>query len=71
MPLQTVAVSHVEGATNKTFTWSDSTDAWTASEHMNLASGKSYKINNAAISAALPALTWGDVKSGKSGLVIS
>jgi len=61
----------LEGATNKTFTWSDSTDAWTASEHMNLASGKSYKINNTAISAALPALTWGDVKNGKSGLVIS
>jgi hypothetical protein len=61
----------LEGATNKTFTWSDSTDAWTASEHMNLASGKSYKINNTAISAALPALTWGDVKSGKSGLIIS
>jgi hypothetical protein len=36
-----------------------------------LASAKSYKINNTAISAALPALTWGDVKDGKSGLVIS
>jgi hypothetical protein len=59
------------GATNKTFTWADSTDAWTSSEHMNLVSGKSYKINNVAISAALPALTWGDVKNGASGLVIS
>jgi len=59
------------GATNKTFTWADSTDAWTSSEHMNLVSGKSYKINNTAISAALPALTWGDVKNGKSGLTIS
>lgn len=59
------------GATNKTFTWADSTDAWTSSEHMNLVSGKSFKINNTAISTALPGLTWGEVKDGKSGLVIS
>ena len=59
------------GATNKTFTWIDATDAWTSSEHMNLASTKSYKINNVAISAALPGLTWGEVKDGKSGLTIS
>lgn len=59
------------GATNKTFNWVDSTDAWTSSEHMNLVSGKSYKINGTAITAALPALTWGDVKNGTSGLVIS
>ena len=59
------------GATEKTFTWIDATDAWTSSEHMNLATGKSYKVNNTAISAALPSLTWGEVKDGKSGLVIS
>ena len=59
------------GATNKTFEWIDATDAWTSSEHMNLASGKSFKINNVAISTALPGLTWGEVKDGKSGLVIS
>jgi hypothetical protein len=59
------------GATNKTFEWIDATDAWTSSEHMDLAAGKSYKINNTSISAALPALTWGEVKDGKSGLVIS
>jgi hypothetical protein len=59
------------GATDKTFNWVDATDAWTSSEHMNLATGKSYKINNTAISAALPSLTWGEVKNGKSGLVIS
>ena len=61
----------LEGATNKTFNWVDATDAWTSSEHMNLLTGKSYKINNTAISAALPALTWGEVKDGKSGLTIS
>jgi hypothetical protein len=61
----------LEGATNKTFNWVDATDAWTSSEHMNLLTGKSYKINGTAISAALPALTWGEVKNGKSGLTIS
>ena len=59
------------GTTNKTFTWVDATDAWTSSEHMNLVAGKSYKIDNTAISAALPGLTWGEVKNGKSGLTIS
>ena len=59
------------GATSKTFNWVDATDAWTSSEHMNLLTGKSYKINGISISAALPSLTWGEVKNGKSGLVIS
>ena len=59
------------GATNKTFNWVDATDAWTSSEHMDLAAGKSYKISGTSISAALPALKWGEVKNGKSGLVIS
>jgi len=61
----------LKGDTDKTFAWIDATDAWTSSEHMNLFTGKSYKINNIAISTALPALTWGEVKNGKSGLVIS
>jgi len=61
----------LSGATSKTFNWVDATDAWTSSEHMNLLTGKSYKINGTAISTALPALTWADVKNGKSGLVIS
>ena len=33
------------GQGNKTFNWVDSTDSWTSSEHMNLLTGKSYKIN--------------------------
>ena len=61
----------LKGTTDHTFNWVDATDAWTSSEHLDLATGKSYKINNVAISAALPALTWGEVKNGKSGLVIS
>jgi len=61
----------LSGATSKTFNWVDATDAWTSSEHMNLLTGKSYKINGTSISTALPALTWADVKNGKSGLTIS
>lgn len=37
------------GATNKTFNWVDSTDAWTASEHVDIASGKSYMINGTIV----------------------
>ena len=35
----------LKGATDKTFNWVDSTDAWTSSEHINLASGKTLKYN--------------------------
>lgn len=34
----------LKGATDKTFNWVDATDAWTSSEHMDLASSKSYHI---------------------------
>jgi hypothetical protein len=61
----------LKGASDKTFTWADSNDSWSSSEHISLASGKSYKINGTNISAALPGLTWGEVKNGKSGLTIS
>ncbi len=33
------------GDGDKTWTWVDSTDAWTSSEHINLASGKGYILN--------------------------
>ena len=36
----------LNGTTNKTFLWDEVTDAWTSSEHLNLASGKELKINN-------------------------
>ena len=37
------------GATDKTFTWVDATDAWTSSEDMNLVSGKVYEINGTSV----------------------
>jgi len=39
----------LKGTTDKTFNWVDATDAWTSSEHIDLASGKSYYINGAAV----------------------
>ena len=39
----------VLGNTNKTFNWVDATDAWTSSEHVNLASSKIYKIDGTSV----------------------
>jgi hypothetical protein len=35
----------LNGSTTKSLNWVDATDAWTSSEHLNLASGKSYYVN--------------------------
>ncbi len=35
----------LKGATDKTFNWVDSTDSWTSSEHIEVASGKTFRIN--------------------------
>ena len=34
----------LKGTTDKTLNWVDATDAWTSSEHVNIASGKEYRI---------------------------
>jgi hypothetical protein len=39
----------LKGTTDKTWNWVDATDAWTSSEHIDLASGKSYYINGAQV----------------------
>lgn len=39
----------LKGTTDKTFNWVDATDAWTSSEHLNLANGKSFFINGANV----------------------
>jgi hypothetical protein len=39
----------LKGTTDKTFNWVDATDSWTSSEHINLASGKSYSMNGTAL----------------------
>ena len=37
------------GTTNKTLNWVDATDAWTSSEHLDLAAGKVFKIGTVEI----------------------
>jgi hypothetical protein len=39
----------LKGATDKTINWVDATDAWTFSEHVNLASGKAFYINGTEV----------------------
>jgi len=48
----------LKGATDKTFNWINSTDAWTSSEHINLASGKTFQLNGTAISASAAELNY-------------
>jgi hypothetical protein len=47
----------LKGATDKTFSWVDATDAWTSSEHLNLASGKNYYLNGGLLKDATETLT--------------
>ena len=47
----------LKGATDKTFNWVDATDAWTSSEHINLASGKAIYLNGTLETAAAQTLT--------------
>ena len=37
------------GATNKTLNWVDGTDSWTSSEHLDLATGKVFKIGTSEV----------------------
>jgi hypothetical protein len=47
----------LKGTTDKTFNWVDSTDAWTSSEHINLASGKSLYLNGTLLKDVAETLT--------------
>ena len=42
---------------NKTFNWVNSTSAWTSSEHLNLASGKSFYVNGTLLRNVTETLT--------------
>lgn len=39
----------LKGTTDKTFNWVDATDAWTSSEHINIATGKAFYINGTSV----------------------
>jgi len=41
----------LKGTTDKSILWSDTTDAWTSTEHFDLASGKQYRIGNVLIAS--------------------
>ena len=53
----------LKGTTDKTISWVDATDAWTLSEHSDLASAKEYKIAGASV---LSASTLGSGVTGSS-----
>lgn len=54
----------LKGTSDKTFSWVDLTDAWTSSENMDLASGKSYRIAGSEVLSANGAIK---VDSGVAG----
>lgn len=72
----------LKGASDKTITWLDSTDAWTFSEHISIASGKEFRINGVkvldatslgsaiAISSTQNISTTGTVSDGNGNLRI-
>lgn len=39
----------LKGATDKTILWDSTNSNWTSSEHLNIATGKSFKINNTSV----------------------
>ena len=39
----------LKGATDKTFSWLDTTDSWTSSEDIDVASGKVYRVNGTTV----------------------
>ena len=60
----------LKGATDKTFSWVDATDAWTSSEHMNLASGKSYYLNGTVLRDATETLTNKTISGANNTLTV-
>jgi hypothetical protein len=53
----------LKGSTDHTWNWVNSTDAWTSSEHIDLASGKEFKINGTSV---LSSSTLGSGVTGSS-----
>jgi len=50
-------ISLISSQGNKTFNWVNSTSAWTSSEHLNLASGKSFYLNGIILRDVTETLT--------------
>jgi hypothetical protein len=67
----------LKGLTDKTWNWVDATDAWTSSEHINLASGKVLKIAGTEVLSvsqytgnASTATTATNVTGGAAGSIV-
>ena len=60
----------LKGTTDKTFNWVDATDAWTSSEHINLASGKAYYLNGTALKDAAETLTNKTISGANNTLTV-
>ena len=54
----------LKGATDKTIVWDDTNDNWTSNQDWNIASGKKFRINNAAVFESATQLTSTVVTSG-------
>jgi len=61
----------LKGATDHTFNWVNSTDAWTSSEHINLASGKEFKINGTSLKDVSETLTNKTINSASNTITIT
>jgi hypothetical protein len=61
----------LKGTTDHTLNWINSTDAWTSSEHLNLATGKEYKINNTSLKDVSETLTNKTINSASNTITIT
>lgn len=60
----------LKGTTDKTFNWTNSTASWTSSENIDLASGKTFKINGTTVLTAttLTANVTGNLSGNSNGV---
>jgi hypothetical protein len=60
----------LSGTTTKTLNWVDATDAWTSSEHLDLASGKSYYVNGTLLRNVSETLTNKTISGASNTLTV-
>ena len=60
----------LSGTTTKTLNWVDATDAWTSSEHLDLASGKSYYVNGTLLKNVSETLTNKTISGASNTLTV-
>jgi hypothetical protein len=61
----------LKGTTDKTFNWVDATDAWTSSEHVNLASGKSLYLNGTLLKDATETITNKTINAASNTITVT